>query len=57
MVQEARSHEAEDKKRRELIEAKNTADSLVYQTEKALRDLGDKVPAAERRRSKARLTN
>jgi molecular chaperone DnaK len=48
MVQEARQHEAEDKKRRELIDAKNTADNLVYQTEKALRDLGDKVPAAER---------
>ena len=48
MVNEARSHEAEDKKRRELIDAKNTADSLVYQTEKALRDLGDKVPSAER---------
>jgi len=48
MVQESRSHEAEDKKRRELIDAKNTADSLVYQTEKALRDLGDKVPSAER---------
>jgi molecular chaperone DnaK len=43
MVQEARQHEAEDKKRRELIDARNTADSLVYQTEKALRDLGDKV--------------
>jgi molecular chaperone DnaK len=48
MVQEARSHEAEDKKRRELIDAKNTADNLVYQTEKALRDLADKVPSAER---------
>ena len=48
MVQESRAHEAEDKKRRELIDVKNTADSLVYQTEKALRDLGDKVPAAER---------
>jgi len=48
MVNEARSHEAEDKKRRTLIEAKNNADSLVYQTEKALRDLGDKVPSAER---------
>ncbi len=48
MVQEARSHEAEDKKRREVIDAKNTGDSLVYQTEKALRDLGDKVPSAER---------
>ena len=48
MVQEARQHETEDKKRRELIDVRNTADSLVYQTEKALRDLGDKVPSAER---------
>jgi len=48
MVNESRAHEAEDRKRRELIDAKNTADSLVYQTEKALRDLGDKVPSAER---------
>jgi molecular chaperone DnaK len=48
MVNEARQHEAEDRKRRELIDAKNTADSLIYQTEKALRDLGDKVPSAER---------
>src|SRR5690349_15110952 len=47
MVQEARQHEAEDKKRRELIDAKNTADSLVYQTEKALRDLGDKVSGTD----------
>jgi len=47
-VQEARQHEAEDKKRRELIDARNTADQLTYQTEKTLRDLGDKVPAAER---------
>ena len=48
MMNEARSHEADDRKRRELIDAKNTADNLVYQTEKALRDLGDKVPSAER---------
>ena len=48
MMQEARAHEGEDKKRRELIDVKNTADNLVYQTEKALRDLGDKVPSAER---------
>jgi len=47
MVQEARQHEGEDKKRRELIEAKNNADSLVYQTEKALRDLGDKVSSSD----------
>jgi molecular chaperone DnaK len=48
MVQESKQNEAADKKRREMIDAKNTADNLVYQTEKALRDLGDKVPAAER---------
>jgi molecular chaperone DnaK len=48
MVREAREHEAEDSKRRELIEARNTADSLVYQTEKTLVELGDKVPEAER---------
>ncbi len=47
-VEEARRYEAEDKKRREAIEARNNADSLVYQTEKALRELGDKVPANER---------
>jgi molecular chaperone DnaK len=48
MVSESRQNEAADKKRRELIEAKNNADNLVYQTEKALRELGDKVPAGER---------
>jgi len=47
MVQESRQHEAEDKKRREIIDARNTADSLVYQTEKALRDLGEKVPPSD----------
>jgi molecular chaperone DnaK len=48
MVQEARAHEAEDRKHKELIDARNTADSLAYQTEKTLKDLGDKVPEAER---------
>ena len=48
MVQESKQHEAEDKKRRELIETRNTADSFIYQTEKALRDLGDKVPANDK---------
>jgi molecular chaperone DnaK len=57
MVQEARQNEAEDKKRRELIDAKNTADSLVYQTEKALRDLGDKVPSAERATIEEKINN
>ena len=45
MVRDADSHAAEDKRRREEIELRNQADSLVYTTEKALRDAGDKVPA------------
>jgi molecular chaperone DnaK len=48
MVQEARQNESADKQRREAIQVKNDADNLTYQTEKALRELGDKVPAAER---------
>lgn len=47
-VQEGRQHEAEDKKRRELINARNTADQLTYQTEKSLNELGDKVPGDEK---------
>ncbi len=48
MIREAREHEAEDRRRKELAEARNTADQLAYQTEKTLRELGDKVPSAER---------
>ena len=48
MVQEARAHESEDRQRKELIDARNTADTLAYQTEKTLKELGDKVPEAER---------
>ncbi|MGH2582279.1 MAG: molecular chaperone DnaK [Anaerolineales bacterium] len=47
MVKEAREHEGEDRKRRELVEARNTADTLAYQTEKTLKELGSKVPASE----------
>lgn len=46
MVNEAKAHEEEDKKRLEEIEARNQADSLVYQTEKTLKDAGDKVDQA-----------
>ncbi|MCZ2127711.1 MAG: molecular chaperone DnaK [Anaerolineales bacterium] len=48
MVQEARQNESADKQRRETIQVKNDADNLAYQIEKALRDLGEKVPAAEK---------
>jgi molecular chaperone DnaK len=45
MQRDAEEHAEEDKKRKELVESKNQADSLVYATEKTLRDLGDKVDA------------
>jgi molecular chaperone DnaK len=45
MVREAEAHADEDRKRRDLIEARNLADSLAYNAEKTLRDLGDQVPA------------
>jgi molecular chaperone DnaK len=57
MVQEGRQHESEDKKRRELIEAKNNADNLAYQLEKTLRDLGDKVPSNERSNIEAKIND
>ena len=45
MRREAEQHADEDRKRRDLIEAKNHADNMVYSVEKTLKDLGDKVPA------------
>ena len=47
-VKEAQAHEAEDKERREEIEVRNRADNLAYATEKSLKELGDKIPAATR---------
>jgi molecular chaperone DnaK len=44
MRQEAEQHAEEDRKRRDLIEAKNHADNMVYTAEKTLKDLGDKIP-------------
>ncbi len=48
MVKDAELHAEEDKKRKELIEAKNTADTLVYSVEKSLKDYGDKVSPEEK---------
>jgi molecular chaperone DnaK len=42
-IKEAELHADEDKKKRELIDARNTADSLIYQTEKSLKEMGDKI--------------
>jgi len=54
-VKEAQSHEAEDKQRREEIETRNKADNLAYATEKSLKDLGDKIPAATKSDLEAKL--
>jgi molecular chaperone DnaK len=44
MRKDAEAHADEDRRRKELIEARNNADNTVYSAEKVLRDLGDKVP-------------
>ena len=48
MVKDAEAHAEEDKNRRELVEAKNQADSLIHATEKTLSEAGDKIPEAEK---------
>lgn len=55
MVADAQSHSAEDKRRRETIEVRNTADTLAYQLERSLRELGDKVPSNEKARSEVMI--
>jgi len=57
MVQAAKEHEAEDKNKRELIDAKNQADQLHWATEKALKEHGDKVPAGDRAKIESALNN
>lgn len=47
MMKDAELHAEEDRKRKELVEAKNNADQLVYSTDKVIKDLGDKVDASE----------
>ena len=54
-VKEAEKFAEEDKKRKESIEVKNTADQVVYQTEKALTDLGDKVSAEDKAKIEQRV--
>jgi molecular chaperone DnaK len=57
MVGEAREHESDDRKRRELVEVRNTADSLAYQTEKTLQELGGKVPENEQQAIQQKIKN
>jgi len=57
MVKDAETNAAEDKKRRETIDAKNQADQLVYSLEKLLRDNKDKVPAEEAEKIQREIDN
>ncbi|KAL6514412.1 70-kilodalton heat shock protein [Orobanche hederae] len=55
MVSEAEKFAKEDKEKREVVDTKNQADSVVYQTEKQLRELGDKVPVPVKEKVEAKL--
>jgi len=55
MVQEAESNATADKERREAIDRKNQADSLVYQAEKQLTELGDKVSAEDKEKAEGQI--
>ena len=50
MVKDAEANAAADKEKREAVDAKNEADSLIYATEKSLKDLGDKVSGADKQK-------
>ncbi|NOZ56071.1 MAG: molecular chaperone DnaK, partial [Calditrichaeota bacterium] len=50
MVEDAKKYEEEDRKRRELVDARNQADQLIYQTEKNLKEMGDKIAEEDRKR-------
>lgn len=55
MVKDAEAHAEEDRRKKEEAEVRNNADTLVYQTEKLLRDQGDKISAEERKDVEDRL--
>ncbi|MBX6370654.1 MAG: molecular chaperone DnaK [Acidothermus sp.] len=57
MMRDAEAHAEEDRRRREEAEARNQADTLVYQTEKFLRENADKVPAAEKASVETAIAN
>ncbi len=57
MVREAEQYAEEDRRRREAAEAKNRAEQLVYQTEKSLKDYGDKISDEDRSSVESALTN
>jgi len=56
MVRDAESHADEDKKKRDAIEARNHADSMIYSTEKSLKEFGDKIDAVEKGNIENKIT-
>ncbi len=56
MVKEAEEHASDDKQKRELAEARNQGEALIHQTEKTIKDLGDKAPADEKSSAEAAIT-
>jgi len=56
MKKEAELHTEEDRKKKELIEVKNTADALIYAAEKSLKEAGDKISADSKKEIKERIT-
>jgi molecular chaperone DnaK len=56
MISDAQAHASEDKARRELVEARNTADSLAYSVERSIKEMGDRVPAHERARAESLIS-
>ena len=54
-IKEAQEFEAQDKKRKEAVEARNEADSFVFQTEKALNEVGDKIAESDKTQVQADL--
>ncbi len=55
-IKDAAEYEAQDKKRKEAVEARNDADAMVFQTEKALQDVGDKLPSNDKAKVEADLS-
>jgi len=55
MIKQAKEHEEEDKKRKEEIEIRNNADSIIYTTEKTLSELGDKLPKEQKEKIENKL--
>ncbi|MDO9566440.1 MAG: molecular chaperone DnaK [Candidatus Desulfaltia sp.] len=57
LIKDAELHSDEDKKKKELVEARNTADALIYSTEKSIKDLGNKVDSATKSKIDENITS